>query len=91
VLQTSSHWRQRLLIQRRFTCVLTLCCFLFGSWKKLIDDSQQSAPFSIFLLNICYANKDRYPSMLYVRTSTFRQNRVKVCASINFSFPVSIY
>jgi hypothetical protein len=57
-----------------------LCCFLFGSWKKLIDDSQQSAPFSIFLSNICYANKDRYPSMLYVRPSTFRQNRVKVCA-----------
>jgi len=54
--------------------------FFFGSWKKLIDGSQQSAPFSIFLLNICYANKDHYPSMLCVRLSTFRQNRVKVCA-----------
>jgi hypothetical protein len=59
VPQTSSCGRQRLLIQHHFTCVLTLCFVFVGSWKKPSDDRQQSAPFSIFLSNICYASEGR--------------------------------
>jgi hypothetical protein len=59
VSQKSSYGRQRLLIQRYFTCVLTLCCFCWKSEKKPTDDNEQSAPFSIFLSNICYASEGR--------------------------------
>ncbi len=86
VSQTSSYRRQHLLVQRCFTCVLTLCCFCWKLEKKATDGIQQSAPFSIFLSNICYPSKGRDSSMLCVKTSTFREERIKVCASINFSF-----
>jgi len=63
----------------------------FWSWKKPTDDCQQSAPFSIFLSNICYASANRYWSMLYVRTSTFHKNRTKAWASINFYFIIYMF
>jgi hypothetical protein len=35
------------------------CVVFVGSWKKPTDDGQQSAPFSIFLSNICFASEGR--------------------------------
>ena len=77
------------------SALLHLCIdfvlFFLEVGKEPTNHSQQSASFSIFLSNICYASEGRYSNMLYVRASTFRENRTKACASINFSFSVSIY
>jgi hypothetical protein len=69
--------------------MLTLGIFL-GSWKKSIDDSQQSTPFSLFLSNICYTSEGRYSSRLDARMSTFREKRTKAYTSINLALSLSL-
>ncbi len=48
VSQTSSYGRQRLLIQRHFTCVLTLCCFFLEVGKNplMTANKVHYSPFS---------------------------------------------
>jgi hypothetical protein len=60
--------------------------FFFVSWKKPIDDSKHSAPFSFLLSNVCNTSEGCYSSMLCANASTFGEKRAKACASINFSF-----
>ncbi len=54
MLQTSSHLRQRLLIQRHFTCVLPFDCFFLEVGKNplMTANKVQHSPFSYEILAV---------------------------------------